>query len=243
MRKLSLSLMLASFVAVSVASLANADTFQFVRRSRQWTYTDAVYWNTLPINSSIASGTTVHSKGNIGTTITFGLGGAGETYTQCGSSCGSRQDWSGNFLPGEHLLSNWSGTNEGNLILTFSQAIEGLGFSIESDTFGTFEAEITLFDGSTDLGSFFRKGSSSFAPGSIESFLGVSDLTGADITSARISAFDCNGGPCSDGFAISYLALQTKSTTTTPEPAGLALVGSGVLALGFLLRRKLARQN
>jgi hypothetical protein len=246
MRTLILTLTLAGMVLSIGSRLAKADSLTFSSHGAEWSYNDEVYWNQLPLNSSIDTGTTIatHRQG-IPLTISFGRGTAGTTFTQCGSSCGAGQNWAGDFLPGQHILGavSSSDTNNGNLILSFGQGIDGIGFVLEANDYGTFTAEVTLFDGSTDLGSFFEGGNSTFSPGSMESFLGIEDLTGADITSIHIAAFDCNGGPCSNGFAIGELLLQTSPQTSSPEPASLALLGSSIMALGFLLQRRLLRRN
>lgn len=242
MRRMTLGLCLAAMAAVMTASVARADSFKVVGHGANWTFNDQVYWNELAINGPVNNGTTIHSPtGHNAVSISFGLGGPGQTFTQCATTCGAGQTWSGDFLPGQHLLGSISGSNqsEGNLTLTFGQAISGIGFSIEPSFIGTFTAEITVFDGSTALGTFTRSGDSTFSAGSMQTFLGVLDLTGADITSVSISVFNCGGGPCTGGFAIGELLLQTTNQTTTPEPAGLALLGSSVLGLGFLFRRKL----
>jgi hypothetical protein len=229
-----------------VPSPAQADSLSFSSHGATWSYNDEVYWNQLPLNSSINSGTTIatHTQG-IPLTISFGRGTAGTTFTQCGFGCGAGQDWAGDFLPGQHILGavTSSYTNNGNLILSFGQAIDGIGFVVEANYYGTFTAEVTLFDGSTDLGSFFEAGDSISSPGTMESFIGISDLTGADITSVHIAAFDCGGNPCSNGFAIGELLLETSPQTSTPEPASLAPLGLSILALGFLFRRRLLHQN
>ncbi len=246
MRRLILTLTLAGVALSMGASPAKADILTFSSHGGLWTYNDEVYWNQLPANSSINNGTRIatHSQG-IPLTISFGRGTPGTTFTQCGTECGAGQDWAGDFLPGQHILGAVTGSssNNGNLILSFGQGIDGLGFVLEADYYGPFTAEVTLFDGSTDLGSFFEAGNSTFSPGSMESFLGIEDLTGADITSVHIAAFDCGGEACSNGFAIGELLLQTSPQTSTPEPASLALIGSGIMALGFLLQRRLLRQN
>lgn len=244
MRILLLTLTLAGAVLSVAPSLAQADSLTFSGHGAQWTYNDEVYWNQLPLNSSINSGTTIvtHTQ-SIPLTISFGRGTPGTTFTQCGSGCGDGQNWAGDFLPGQHILGavTSSDTNNGNLILSFGQGIDGIGFVIEANTYGPFTAEVTLFDGSTDLGSFFEAGDSISSPGMMESFFGIEDLTGADITSVHIAAFDCGGRPCSNGFAIGELLLQTSPQTSTPEPASLALLGSSVMALGFLFQRRLLR--
>jgi len=245
-RRLILTLTLAVMALSTAPSLARADSLTFSSHAAQWSYNDQVYWNQLPLNSPINSGTTIatHTEG-IPLTISFGRGTAGTTFTQCGPGCGAGQNWAGDFLPGQHILGAISSsyTNNGNLILSFGQGIDGIGFVLEADTYGPFTAEVTLFDGLTNLGSFFEAGNSTSSPGTIESFLGIEDLTGADITSVHIAAFDCGGYACSNGFAIGELLLQASPQTSTPEPASLALLGSGIMALGFLLHRRLIRQD
>jgi hypothetical protein len=246
MRTRVFSLLMVGLAIVAASPMANADSFKFVRSRSNWTFNDQVYWNQLPVDSPVTNGTTTDTQvKHIPVSISFGLGGPGQTFTQCGSTCTGKQDWDGDFITGQHLLGSVSsgGATENNLVLTFATPIEGIGFSIQANYFGTFTAEVSLFDGSTLLGSFFETGNSTAIHGPFATFLGISDLTGADITSVHIAAFDCGGDPCTGGFAINRLLLQTGSPTTTPEPASVALLSLSVLALGFLLRRKLVGQS
>jgi hypothetical protein len=70
-------------------------------------------------------------------------------------------------------------------------------------------------------------------PSAVQTFLG--SKTGIDsgfvITSSLVSG--CGGGKAASGDIL---------ITSTPEPASLALFGSGLLAIGSVLRRKLRRK-
>jgi hypothetical protein len=215
------------------ASGAKADNIVFNPHRLTFTYNTFQPWRALGENNTdVANGTTVTSVGGVvSTTITFRRGGPGQSLQE-GST------WDGNFSAGQTVLAslNTAGQSQGAITLDFSQGVAGVGLQIQSLTSGIFHAEIEGFDGSTPLGTFFAQGDSTNANNNSAIFLGFQDLTAPDITSITVLTFGCAGG-C-DGFAINRLLFETQTTTTTPEPASLALLGSGLLALG-LLRRKL----
>jgi len=238
---------LASVVLAASVPGAKADTIHSILTGSSFMSNDTLHWGVLGNNNfNVTNGTVATSNGGLDATINFALGGPGSTLVQCPSSgC----TWSGNFSPGQTLLTTYNastGKGEGYLDLSFSEGIAGVGFQIEPNTYGKFQAEILAYDGSTLLGTWFTTGSATGNENNSADFLGLADLTGTDITSIKIQTFNCDGGQlpsCNYGFAINSLKLWEGSPypggTSTPEPASLMLLGSGLGALGFL-RRKLA---
>ena len=149
----------------------------------------------------------------------------------------------GAFAPGPVLFLN---VFTGSTIFDFSKSVSGIGFqampSFESPVPNDIYIQIGVYDGSTLLASF-TSGLFGGPPGSDNNtagFYGVTDLTGANISSIKLASFICPTGPGScygESMVINHMLLDVP--TATPEPASLALLGSGLGLVGFL-RRKLA---
>lgn len=242
MRRVLMSVAAAAILTGAVASAAKADNIKLVRSIGTFSYNDYQPWAEIGVNNyNVTNGTVATSQyGTISTTINFAQGGPGSTLLECPwSAC----TWSGDFGPGDSVLTSYNtstGGAEGAIDLTFSQGVSGVGFQIQGNYYGTFDAEVEAFNGSTPLGTFYAyNGVSSYDPGTAI-FMGLQDLSGANVTGIDILAYNCsgnNGGSC-DGTAVDRLLFET---TATPEPASLLLLGSGLTALGFLRRKLFSR--
>lgn len=122
---------------------------------------------------------------------------------------------------------------------TFDSADNGTGGTM--DGFGTFNYQITNSDGTHDslssLTFVFTPTSGSFT--NVSDFLG----TNADLNSLAGHVFVCAAGQTQSECAAS-MALATGFATNgppsavTPEPASMLLFGTGLLAIGGLLRHR-----
>lgn len=152
--------------------------------------------------------------------------------------------WDGNFGPGDAVLVAGSTlvTSVGPLVIDFDQAVMGAGAQIQTVQFDPFTAFIDVFY--TDLTSetFSLVGLSNNLGDNSAIFIGV--LSGAfDID--RIEFRTSVGPPGQQGavqFGINQLSLVSgedgDGPVEAPSPAGVALLGLGLVVLEFARRRR-----
>ena len=89
-----------------------------------------------------------------------------------------------------------------------------------------------VFVGGVDAFDYTVNGTSNANGDGSAAFIGVGDVTGANITKIVLSSVDQFGN---NDFAINDVSL---TSSTVPEPGSMALLSSGLLGMAGVLRRK-----
>ena len=231
-------LLLLTIVVLCLASFASADTFvQFTSRAQQ---NPSDFFD----NSQIAPPGTVVTTPQVMTSFT------GMNASLVGNVDGSpfltMQEgftWLGNFDFGESLL--WTGNANfgvgglGPMAMVFLNPVGSFGFSIQSDFYGPFTAFIAAFDGA---GNLLYSNSANGVANGLENgsalFLGAGDKSGNNIATIEFTISSPVGQFANNDFAIDDVSIGNG---VTPEPSSLVLLGSGLLGLAGVIRRKLSR--
>lgn len=167
-----------------------------------------------------------------------------------------------NFLVGLSPTQNLTGQDLGGLVLDagvyrFDSSAQLTGalvldfqgvsnstivFQIGSTLTTATASSITVINSGTNNSVYFQVGSSATL-GTATDFYGtiiadqsITLTTGADITCGRAIAL--NAAVTMDTNDVNTDSCTQAVVTETPEPAGLVLLGSGILGLGGVVRRK-----
>ena len=232
-------LVLLSLAVLCFASLASADTFtNFPNRALQ---NPSDFFD----NSQIAPPGTIVSTPQF--MISFTGGNAALVGNIDGSPFLTMQEgftWLGNFDYGESLL--WTGNSAfgvgglGPMAMVFFNPVASVGFSIQADFYGSFTASLAAFDAGGNLLTIFTQpGVSNGLENGSALFLGLGDVTGPNIATIEFTVSSNAFPPYSNNdFAINDVSI---GYTATPEPSSLLLLGSGLLGMAGLVRRKMSR--
>lgn len=173
----------------------------------------------------VASGSTIPSQN--GLVVTVALVPSGDSLERRDQNSG----WAGNFDPGDALI--WTRSDLSHTLeISFSAPIQGAGFNIQRDTYGSFIAAVESFDlNNLSLGLIFVSGDSTGAGDGSAPFLGfLSDS--AEISRIEIGLYESD----TPQFAINQLSIVTGDSVI-PEPT--TTLGLGLLfAAGFLTRSR-----
>jgi hypothetical protein len=227
--------MLLIVVLFSLGTLAYADSFTTYATRAQQNPSDIYDWGQFgPDGTAVSSPAGATSFNGLGATVSI-AGLTMYTYVDSCPTCGEGS-WNGNFEIGENLLytGNQSGGGPGPLTIAFASGVSSVGFQIQDEFLGPFTATLQAFNGSTLLDTLVMLGVSNQNNDGSAIFMGLGDLTGPNITKIVISE---QGTGDANDFAINALSIGVNSTT--PEPSSLVLLGTGLLAVGGMVRRKL----
>ena len=232
------TLLLLSIAVLCLGTFASADTYITSGCRCNFT-TDIIDWGQLG-----APGNLVNTPA-----LAYSLGGTnaalvGDTNGGQFLTMQEGVTWLGNFDYGENLV--WTGNPNivggvgggGPFAIQLANPVGGIGFGIQADLYGAFTAYVSIYDktGTYQTTLTFSGVSSGFENGS-NLFIGIQDTTAVNIGAIAIDT--TSGGPPWDhDFALDAVSFN-YATNLTPEPSSLVLLGSGLIGVAGLVRRKL----
>jgi len=161
---------------------------------------------------------------------------------------GGASGWDGSFANGTTVLYN--GNNTHSVTLSFSSALSGLGVDLQTKAAGAYSFTVTAYDVNSNVlgtatNSGVSPGNSSTNGTTYEGQVAFAGLTSsaADISFVTITSTNNANGFAIDTSLIYHVNINgvsngVGSSTPTPEPGTLSLLGAGLAALGWTRRRR-----
>jgi hypothetical protein len=230
-------LLLLAILVMAFASFASADNVVYFGQRVQQQADDLFDWGQIPELSLVPAPSIVSSfNRNLMLFGNIGAPGGDMVRVNEGSS------WVGAFDYGEFLL--WtgnpnflSGTGLGPMLFFFLNPVSSVGLSVQSDFYGDFQYQLSALDinGNSLFATPVLTGNSNGLENGSAPFIGVGDLSGANIYGFELMTWD--------SFAPGDFAIDgvTTGSSLTPEPSSLLPLGSGLLGVAGVVRRKLGR--
>jgi hypothetical protein len=221
-------ILLLAIAVFSFSSIARADGFTVFSTRADQNPTDIIDWNQLgPSGTSLTTPQLVSTfNGNPALVGNFGL----TNFNRVDEGNG----WIGNFDFGSALV--WTGFGGGTggpgpFAMVLSVPVGSFGFDIQTNTYGAFNATVQAYDA---LGNLLFSDTLGGVSTNLENgsalFFSLGDTTGVNISQIVIST-DLGNDFAIDNPSFTY-------TTAVPEPSSVLLLGSGLLGLVGIRRRK-----
>lgn len=224
-------LLLLTMAVLCLGTFASADVFTIIPDRATQNPSDIIDWTQLGPDFTVVGTPALVFTANGYPALVGNVTGAPFARVDAGNSWQESK-----FDFGESLV--WTGGG-GPFLMQLGQPVNSVGFGIEPDQFGLFTAIVSLYDPSANLlGTFSFNGDSPVCDpncyGGDEMFVGIADHSGNNIGFILIDTTTAAG-------ISSDFAIDDPSFTYVPEPGSLVLLGSGLIGVAGLVRRKMGR--